>query len=111
MAAVNENGALSRTVLTKIAQEYDVPAVRTLTVFDDETGNYLLMDEGWTGYKRQHHVWAHIEARDGKYYIHEDGTEVGIANRLLEAGVPKDKIVLSLDAPSLRADSAGFALN
>ena len=68
------------------------------------------MDEGWEGYKRIHRIWLHGEARDGKYYIHEDGTEVGIANRLLEAGVPQDKIVLSLDAPPLRAES-GFAMN
>jgi hypothetical protein len=101
---------LTRSVLTELAQKYRVPNVRTLMVFDDETGNYLLMDEGWQGYKRLHHIWAHVESRDGKYYIHEDGTEIGIANCLLEAGVPKDKVVLALDAPSLRQDS-GFALN
>jgi hypothetical protein len=107
---VSDDRALPRAVMTRIAREYDVPAVRTLTVFDDETGNYLLMDEGWQGYKRLHSVWAHIEVRDGKLYIHEDGTEIGLANLLMDEGIPKDRIVLALDAPSLRADS-GFAKN
>ncbi|MBC8140766.1 MAG: XisI protein [Armatimonadetes bacterium] len=66
------------------------------------------MDEDWQGYKRLHHVWAHIETKNAKFYVHEDGTEEGIANRLLSVGVPKERIVLALDAPNLRAES-GFA--
>lgn len=107
MATLSDK-ALARTVLTELAAKYHVPKVRTLTVFDDETGNYLLMDEGWQGYKRLHHVWAHIETTDGKFYVHEDGTEEGIANRLMATGVPQNRIVLALDAPTLRAES-GFA--
>ncbi len=68
-------------------------------------GNYLLMDEGWRGYKRLHHVWAHLATTDGKFYVHEDGTEEGIANRLLDAGVPKERIVLAMDAPNSRDES------
>lgn len=110
MDAVNEIDSLPRTILCNLANTYRVQDVRTLPIFDEQTGNYLLLDEGWSGYKRYHHVWAHIEARNGKYYIHEDGTEGGIANHLLKAGVPNEQIVLSLDAPTLRQDS-GFALD
>jgi hypothetical protein len=63
----------------------------------------MLLDEGWDGYRRIYHVWAHIEVLDGKFRIHEDGTEVGIANELIRAGVPRDRIVLSFHSASQRA--------
>jgi hypothetical protein len=108
VASLKDDKSLARKVLIEVAERYHVPKQRTLSVFDDETGNYLLMDEGWQGYKRLHHVWAHIETANGKFYIHEDGTEEGIANRLIGANVPKELIVLVMDAPNLR-DESGFA--
>jgi hypothetical protein len=98
--------------LRDIITLYAMPKVpfRALPVFDMTTDNYLLMDEGWDGYKRIHRVWLHIELRDGKFWIHEDGTEEGVANRLLAAGIPKERIVLSFHAPNLRTEE-GFALN
>jgi len=78
-------------------------AARTLVAFDRERGQFLLMDEGWEGYRRIHHVWAHVERRDGKLWVHEDGTEVGIASLLVAAGVPRERIVLAFHAPVLRS--------
>lgn len=109
MASLNQDGVLARKILADLADRYHDPKIRTLIVSDDETGNYLLMDEGWQGYKRPHHVWVHLETRDGKFYVHEEGTEEGVATHLLNAGVPKERIVLTLDAPNLRAES-GFAV-
>ncbi|GAB4452824.1 MAG: hypothetical protein OHK0029_04500 [Armatimonadaceae bacterium] len=103
-----DDSALTRKILREMAERYQIPKTRTLSAFDDATGNYILMDEGWQGYKRVYHVWAHIELNQGKFYIHEDGTEEGIANLLLHEGVPKERIVLAMDAPNLRTDS-GFA--
>jgi hypothetical protein len=82
---------------------------RTLMAFDRERGQFLLLDEGWDGYRRIHNVWAHVELRDGKIWIHEDGTEEGIANLLVAAGVPHDHIVLAFHAPNLR-DATEFAV-
>lgn len=39
---------------------------RIVPVFDDASHNYLLLDEGWDGYKRIHRVWLHSEIKDGK---------------------------------------------
>ena len=60
------------------------------------------MDEGWKGYQRIHSVWLPIEMRDSKFYVREDGTEQGVANLLLATGVPHHRIVLAMDAPSVR---------
>ncbi len=38
-----------------------------------------------------------------------DGTEYGLANELLDAGVPKDRIVLGFKRPQTR-EHTGFAV-
>jgi len=44
----------------------------------------------------------HIEIQNGKIWIQRDFTEEGIANQLLEIGVPKTDIVLGFRAPYVR---------
>jgi hypothetical protein len=46
---------------------------------------------------------------DNKIWIQQDGTEVGIANELVELGVPKQDIILGFDPPNMRKLS-GFAI-
>lgn len=43
-----------------------------------------------------------MEIKDGKIWIERDGTEIGVANELVEAGVPKQDIVLAFKAPYKR---------
>ena len=103
MAPVEHFAELIEQILCERARFYATPErCRTLMAFDRERGQFLLIDEGWDGYRRIHNVWAHIELQDSKLWIHEDGTEEGIANLLVAAGVPRDHIVLAFHAPSLR---------
>jgi hypothetical protein len=44
----------------------------------------------------------HLDIKDGKIWIQQDGTEVGIANQLVELGVPKRDIVLAFHEPAVR---------
>jgi hypothetical protein len=44
----------------------------------------------------------HIDLRDGKVWIQHDGTEDGVAGELVEAGIPRDRIVLAFHHPSKR---------
>lgn len=71
-------------------------------VFDEESDNYLLLKLGWKGYHRLWGTSLHIRIRDGKFWIEEDGLEEGFATDLLEAGVPKDDIVLAFHHPKRR---------
>ncbi len=106
----NPHYETAEKVLTELACFYANPSqYRTLKVFDRQSGNFLLLSEGWQGYHRIHNLWAHVEYRDGKFWIHEDGTEKGIANLLVEQGVSKFRIVLALDEPALR-DATEFAV-
>jgi hypothetical protein len=40
--------------------------------------------------------------KDGKIWIQHDGTEIGIANQLVELGIPKSDIVLAFHSPFKR---------
>ena len=79
-------------------------------VTDTVHDRYLLLTQGWDGYKRIHGLLAHVDIIGDKFYIQEDNTEEGIATDLLEAGVPKDKIVLAFQHPE-RRKWGEFALN
>ncbi|HIK50323.1 MAG TPA: XisI protein [Oscillatoriales cyanobacterium M59_W2019_021] len=79
------------------AREYSVQ-----TVFDTERDRYLLLYVGWVGYKHHFGCTLGLEIKDGKIWIQHDGTEEGIANRLVEMGVPKQDIVLAFHEPEVR---------
>ncbi len=51
-----------------------------------------------------------IDIKDEKIWIQHDGTEIGIANELLDLGVPKSDIILAFIAPYKRQYS-GFAVS
>lgn len=82
--------------------------VRFVPAFDRDGGHFLVMLAGRDGPKRVHGCLAHVDLIDGRFWIERDGTERGIANDLLERGVPRNRIVLAWQPPESRAIS-GFA--
>jgi hypothetical protein len=77
-------------------------------IFDKEHDHYQLMTIGWKNYERFHGSILHVNIRDGQIWIQHDGTENGLANELVELGVPKEDIVLAFHAPYKRKFT-GFA--
>jgi len=71
-------------------------------VFDPETDRYIIVSVGWGTKRRVHGCLIHVEMIDGKVWIQRDGTEDGIANELVEAGIPKPEIVLGFREPHIR---------
>jgi hypothetical protein len=71
-------------------------------IVDPVQDHYQLMSIGWHNQQRIHGCILHIDIRDGKIWIQHDGTEEGLANRLVEFGVPKDDIVLGFQSPFKR---------
>lgn len=111
MVALKQDVQIVEQILCDLAAAYaTADPSRTIMTFDRERGQFLLIDEGWDGYRRIYHVWVHVELRDGKFLVHEDGTEEGVANLLVNAGVSRDRIVLAFHAPNLR-DATEFAVS
>jgi len=72
------------------------------TIFDDAQGHYEMVYAGWDRYHRIHGSVIHVDIRDGKVWIQHDGTEDGIANEMLEAGIPHEHTVLAFHHPHKR---------
>jgi hypothetical protein len=78
--------------------------------FDEMRDHYQLFSVGWENRKRVFGCTIHIDIIDSKIWIQYDGTEVGVANELIDLGVPKSSIVLawhSLNARKLTEFAVG----
>ena len=74
-----------------------------LPICDDERGEYLLIDVGWQeNEKRTYLVVFHFRIKDGKIYIEQDNTDADPVQQMIDAGVPKEDIVLAFYSPSHR---------
>lgn len=67
--------------------------VRTHAVFDPEADHYLLIAEGWQGYRRVYRILAHVAIVGDCLHIYEDGTVGGVATYLCAAGIAPNAIV------------------
>ncbi len=63
---------------------------------------YQVLNIGWQDLTRVFGCIIHVEIKDGKIWIERDGTEIGVANELVAAEVPKQDIVLGFKAPYKR---------
>ena len=71
-------------------------------IYDRERHHYQLMRVGWVGNERVHSTRMHIDIHDGKVWVQSNTTEINIADELMEAGIPREHIVLGFQAPFMR---------
>ena len=103
-----------RPIVRKLIQEYagHTPShgeIQTEAIIDDEKGHYEVMHVGWHGDRRIHGSVIHIDIINDKIWIQHDGTSPGVATELVEAGVPRDAIVLAFHPRYVRHHT-GFAV-
>jgi XisI protein len=79
-------------------------------LFDTLRDRYQVLRAGWLQKKRVYGVLIQIDLKGETIWIQYDGTEVGVANELLERGIPKESIVLAYHSPFLRQYN-GFAVS
>jgi hypothetical protein len=99
-----------KQILTEYAN-FGIPPgdVENELIFDDEQGHYELKWMGWIGRRRIHGSIIHIDLRGDKVWIQHDGTRDGVAQDLMDAGIPADRIVLGFRSPNERKHTQ-FAL-
>ncbi|KOP27548.1 fatty-acid oxidation protein subunit alpha [Hapalosiphon sp. MRB220] len=76
--------------------------IETEAIVDPEIDHYEVMHLGWDGQRRVHGCVVHIDIIQGKIWIQHDGTNRPVAEELLEAGVPKEDIILGFHPPQVR---------
>lgn len=102
MATINEYRGYIQQLLTEHAKLVWDNRIQAEIIFDTERDRYQLVYVGWRDSKRVYGVVLHVDIIDGKIWVQQDGTEVGIANKLVELGVSKEDIVLGIDPPKMR---------
>jgi hypothetical protein len=96
-----------RRIIRELLEKYATykPArgdVQIEAVLDQDNDHYELMYAGWNGKYRIHGSVLHIDIRNEKVWIQQDGTEEGIAEELVKAGIPRERIVLGFKPPEIR---------
>ena len=99
-----------RAIVRRVLQEYrddftPIETVHTEFVCDDQSGHYHIGEIGWENGKRVNYIMFHLDVRDGKIWVEQNNTETEIAPLLVEAGVPKEHIVIGLLPPNVRKDT------
>lgn len=103
MDTVDKYRQIVRNILAEHTQiPYAHGDIQIAPVFDDENDRYLIMLLGRENDRRVHGCLLHIDIINGKLWIQRDGTERGIANELVAAGVPQEHIVLGFRSPEIR---------
>ncbi|MBW4481174.1 MAG: XisI protein [Tildeniella torsiva UHER 1998/13D] len=99
-----------RQIIQKILTEYrdwatgsNQTGVQECVSFDPDRDHYFWFHVGWNGKQRDFGVTVYLRLEQGKIWIEEDWTKQGIANDLLEAGVPPEDIVLGFQHPKKRS--------
>ena len=98
-----------RRIIEKVLSEYrdwaagaNQDGVQQCVSFDAMRAHYLWFHVGWDGKQRSFGVTVYLRIEQDKIWIEEDWTKQGIANELLEQGIPAEDIVLGFQHPSKR---------
>lgn len=104
MDKVNNRKKIVKEILQEIIDFFPKDAfIELLPVIDDERGQYLIYCDGWQESRRDYACFFHIEVKpNGKVYLRHDGTDLVLADKLLEKDIPASEIVLAFHAPYKR---------
>jgi hypothetical protein len=111
MANVKEYRQIVQKLLEEI-HSYSINSseIEEEIVFDRDRDRYLLIDVGWHQKEYVYGTIVHIDIKDGKIWIQRNNTEINLAARLVESGIPKEHIVIGLHSPFMRQFS-GYAVS
>lgn len=76
-----------------------MPDIYNQLIISEDNNQFLLLVMGWHGKKYVHTVAYHLEIRDAKVWIHENRTDVDIAEALAQKGIAAGDIILGFTQP------------
>lgn len=76
--------------------------VEVQLILDTERNHYQWMNVGWQELNRIYRCVMHFDIKDGKIWLQQNLTDLNPAEELVEMGIPREDIVLGLQAPYKR---------
>jgi XisI protein len=104
-----------RSIITSILEKYEkimpfnLTEVENELIMDTVRDSYQLVRVGFENRSRIHYCVFHFDIRNDKIWVQHDITDIPVAQLLLDAGVPKEDLVLGFHAPYMR-EISGFAV-
>jgi hypothetical protein len=110
MDRVTQYKDIVKTTVRSVIPDDSSLTIATILIEDEARGHYMLYNDGWQEERRIYGCFLHVEVKeDGKVWLQHDGTDLAFGALLLEAGIPKEDMVLGFHAPIMRAET-GFAV-
>ena len=110
MDKVTQYREIVKTVVREVIPDDPLLEIATVLIEDEMRGHYMLYNNGWQEERRIYGCFLHVEVKkDGKVWLQHDGTDLVFGELLLEAGIPKEDMVLGFHAPIMRVET-GFAI-
>jgi hypothetical protein len=92
-----------KQILTKYAAyKPSYGEVEVQVVFDTEHNHYQVVRVGWDNKQRVYGCPIHLDIKDGKIWIQQNGTEIDLGQERVNIGVPKSDIVVGFHPPYMR---------
>lgn len=112
MDTVDKYKAIVRELVESIAAiSPSTSEVETQKILDDENGHYLLFSVGWEKTRWVYATFVHIDVKpNGRVWLQHDGTDLKIADMMVEKGIPRNNIVIGFQAPHARALMEEYAV-
>jgi hypothetical protein len=95
--------AIRRVMSERADWKPNTPTVASERIEDTAGDHYLLKYVGWDGRRRVHATAFHLDIIDGKVWVQFDGSNRPVTDALVDAGIPKEDIVLASALPEERA--------
>jgi hypothetical protein len=73
-----------QTILKNHVRNHSNSQTEVQLIFDTERDRYQVINIGWQDLTRVFGCIIYVEIKDGKIWIERDGTEIGVANELVE---------------------------
>jgi hypothetical protein len=92
-----------------LGQQFRKEENQAFVLVDATQTHFQWIRLGWKDQRRVYGCIMHFEVKNGKIWVHQDGTDLDPVGALLEQGVPQSDIVLAFHPPSAR-HLTGFAV-
>jgi hypothetical protein len=102
MDKLSQYRKILKNLLTQYVSKPSHGNIEPEIIIDAEEKHFELMQVGWDSSRRIHGSVLHIDIIDENIWIQHDGTSYGIAKDLVEAGIPRESIVLGFKPPHVR---------